>query len=358
MALNPFKFLFPKKFLGIDTGTSSIKVVEISRWGGGRTLENYGEIKAAALFKESFRTFEKSTHLVSSAFVSRAIRAILEEARIKTKAAIFSIPDFSTFFTSFELPPMSEDEIPQAVRYTAPQYTPLPIGETTLDWRIIRGTPGDKKSTLKILLIAVPNDVVAEYQRVAQMAGLELYALEAEVLGIVRSSIKENKKVACLIDLGVQSTTASIIDKGVLKKSYSFDFSSSQLTHAVSTALSIDETEAEEIKCKYGIMASDSEKDITKVLQLLIDPLLIEIKNIASEFSQSENKDIEEIYLTGGTANLKGLREYFSENLKIKVETPNPFSDLLYPPILAETLKEMGPRFTVAVGTALGGLGQ
>ena len=104
---NPLKMFFPKKMLGIDIGTASIKVVELSRWGQGKTLENYGEIKSVSLFKEPFRNVEKGNYLLSNYFVSRAVRAVLDEAKIRTKAAIFSIPDFSTFCTSFELPPMS-----------------------------------------------------------------------------------------------------------------------------------------------------------------------------------------------------------------------------------------------------------
>ncbi len=352
---NPFGIFSPKKILGIDTGTSSIKIVEISRWGGGKTLDNYGEIKSISLFKESFRTFDKGSHLLSSFFVSRAIRAILEKAKIRTKAVVFSIPDFSTFFTSFELPPMTKDEIPQAVHFAARQHTPLPVTETTLDWRLIQGIPGDKKSNLKILLIAVPNEVVQEYQRVAKMAGLRLYSLEAEVLGVARSIIKKNKNTICLVDIGVQSTTVSIVDKGVLKKSYSFDFSGNQLTYAIASALDIGHTEAEELKCKQGLISS--KESITKTLYLLIDPLLVEIRKISSEFYQIEGKTVKEIYLSGGTANLPGLQEYFSEVLKKNVEAPNSFTDLLYSPILNETLQKMSPRFSVAVGMALGGLG-
>lgn len=355
MVFDFLKLFFPKKFLGIDIGTSSIKLVEISRWGGGRTLENYGEIKSISLFKEPFRTFEKDTRALSTYFVSRAIKAILEEAKIRTKAAIFSLPDFFTFFTSFELPPMEEEEIPQAVYYTAPQYTLLPITETTLDWRVIEGTPGDKKSRLKILLIAVPNRVVEEYKKMAQMAGLELYSLEAEILGIVRALIKKNKNsTICLVDIGVQSTTVSVIDGGILKRSHSFDFSGNQLTHTLASALNIEEIEAEGIKCKQGLLSQD--KRVVKTLYLLIDPLLVEIRKISSQFYHTKGKVIQALYLTGGTANLPGLREYFSEVLKIKVEIPNPFSDFLYPSILTETLKEMSPRFSAAIGVALGGL--
>jgi len=70
---NPFKMFFPKKMVGIDVGTGSIKVVELSRWGQGKTLENYGEIKSSALYKEPFRNVEKGSNLLSNYFVSSLI---------------------------------------------------------------------------------------------------------------------------------------------------------------------------------------------------------------------------------------------------------------------------------------------
>ncbi len=351
---NPLKMFFPKKMLGIDIGTSSVKIVEVSRWGQGKTLENYGEISSPALYKESFRNQQEGNYLLSDYFVSRAIMAISDEARIKTKAAIFSIPDFSTFCTSFELPPMTQKEIPQAVQYTAPQFIPLPISETTLDWRVMGGSPGDKRSSLKIFLIAIPNQVVQEYQHVAQLAGLELYALEAEAQAISRALIKDNKKIICLLDIGAQSTTINIIDRGILKKSYSFNFASGQLTYAVSSALGVGYSEAEEIKNKEGLTSKNA--DVSRNLYLLIDPILTEVRKITVDFYQKEGKNIEEIYLTGGTSHLPGLKEYFAQVLKKRVEIPNCFVDLLYPPILEPTLESMAPSFAVAVGAALGGL--
>ncbi len=351
---NPLKMFFPKNMIGIDIGTASVKVVEVSRWGQGKTLENYGEIKSGALYKEPFRNVEKGNYMLSNYFVSRAVRAILDEAKIKTKAAIFSIPDFSTFCTSFELPPMSANELKDAVYYNAPQYIPLPITETTLDWKLIGGTPGDKQSSLKIFLVAIPNQIIQDYQTVAQLAGIELYAVEAEALGLVRALVKENKNCVCIIDIGVQSTTINIVEKNNLKNSYSFDFAGSQLTYSISSALGLGHVEAEELKNREGL--TSSREEISKTLYLLIDPLLIEVKKILGDFYQQEGKEVDTIYLTGGTSGLPGLREYFSEVLKKKVEVPNCFSELLYPPILGETLKNMAPSFSVAMGVALGGL--
>jgi len=351
---NPLKMFFPKKMVGIDIGTASVKVVEVSRWGQGKALENYGEIRSASLYKEPFRNVEKGSYLLSNYFISRAIRAVLDEARIKTKAAIFSIPDFSTFCTSFELPPMSAGELKDAVYYNASQYIPLPVTETTLDWRLIGGTPGDNKSPLKIFLVAIPNQVIQDYQKVAQLAGIELYAVEAEALGMVRSLIRENKNCVCLIDIGVQSTTINIIDKKSLKKSYSLDFAGSQLTYSISSALGLGHAEAEDVKNKEGL--TSSKEVVSKTLYLLIDPLIIEVKRVLSDYYQQEGRDIDTIYLTGGTSGLPGLKEYFSEVFKKKIEIPNCFSELLYPPILGDTLEKMAPSFSVATGVALGGL--
>jgi len=345
---------FPKKMVGIDIGTSALKVVEISRWGEGKTLENYGEITSNAFYKESLSNAQKGSYLLSNDFVSKAIRGVLDEAKIRTKGVVFSLPDFSTFCTSFDIPPMSEKEIPDAVHYNASQYITLPISEVTLDWRIISNAPGDKSASSRIFLVAVPNQVVQEYQAMAKMAGLQLYALEAEALGIARALIKNDKKIVCLVDIGVQSSTINIVDNGFLKKSYSFNFNSGQLSHVIASTLGVDYDIAEDIKTKEGLMYS--RKDVVKTLYLLIDPLLIEVKSIIAEFFQAEQKQVDEVYLTGGTANMPGLKEYFAASIKKNVYVPDCFSEFLYPPILEDTLKEMGPSFSAAVGAALGGL--
>ncbi len=351
---NPLRSFFKKKVVGIDIGTSSVKVVEISLLGNQKKLENYGEIKSDSFYKGSLSKTTKGSYLFTNGSISKIVRAILDESHIKTKSVVFSIPDFSTFCTSFDIPPMTEKEIPDAIRYNASQYITLPISEVTLDWRTQPNTSGDKNASLKVFLVAVPNQVVQEYQAMAKMVGLELHALEAEAMGVTRALVKDNKKTVCLVDIGVQSSTINVIDRGFLKKSYSFSFNSSQLSHVVSSVLGVDLDLAEDIKNKEGLMHTS--ETMVKNLYLLIDPLLIEIKSVSAEFFQSDKKQIEGVYLTGGTANLPGLREYFAESLKKEVYIPNCFSGFSYPPILEETLKKMGPSFSAAVGVALGDL--
>jgi len=357
--------IIPKKSLGIDIGTSSIKIVELSRRGERRKLENYGEIAASALYQKPFRTFEESTLLLASQDVSRAIKAVMEEAKIKTRRTVFSIPDFSSFFTSFELPPMTEAELPQAVRYEARQHVPLPLGEVTLDWQVIEGRAphqpaGEGKTKLKILLVAVPNEVINQYRKIAEISRLELLALEAEVFGLLRSLIGEEKKAVLLVDIGAQSTTSSIVEKSCLKMSYSFDMSGNELTEVISKGLGVDYKTAENLKEKYGIIstppAESPASEVRQILLPLVDVILKEIEKISQDFYRTEGKEIQKIILAGASSLLPGLKEYFQNYFKKEIEIANPFSNLFCPPILEETLKEMGSSYAIAVGVALRGL--
>jgi len=359
MGFLPFRII-PKKCLGIDMGTSSIRVVELSRWGERIKLENYGEMSAKALYAELFRTFEKSTLSLSNENISKAIKAILEDTKIKTRQTIISIPDFSTFFTNFELPPMTKKELEEAVVYEARRHVPLPLGEVTLDWQVVKGKPADnQETTLEVLLAAVPNEVINQYKAIAESSGLELLALEAEVFGLLRSLVdEEEKRPIALIDVGAQSTTCSLIYNRILRTSHSFDVSGNQLTELVAKSLSVDYKTAERLKEKYGLLPQETEegKEIRKILLPIIDIMIREIERICKDFYIEEKQEIQKIIIAGSSALLPGLKEYFQENFKAEIEIANPFSKIFYPPILEKTLKEIGPSYAIAIGMALRGL--
>jgi len=331
----------PKRCLGVDIGTSAIKIVELSQQGKRKKLDNYGEIEAVSLYEKPFRTFEKSTLTIDNSDVVKAITAILKEARMKTNKAYFSLPDFSTFFTAFRLPSMTKEELPKAVQ----------------DWQVINQKTIDKKiSDFNILLVAVPNEVIQQYQDIARFSKLEILGLEAEVFGLVRSLIKEeDKSTVILFDLGARSTTVSIVDSGVIKISHSFDTSGSDFTNLIARGLNLEMREAEKVKKEQGLLSSGKSAAREAVLPM-IDLILGEAKKISQDFYLQESRKPQKIILAGGSAFLPGLVEYFSEVMGIGVEIADPFADTYYPPILNETLKKMGPAFAVAVGTALRGI--
>ncbi len=351
----------PKKFLGIDIGTSSLRIVELERQGQTYRLINYGEIKTSAFREKSLKVFQKNSLALSNKQVAEAIQNIFEEAKIQTEEANFSIPDFCSFSTTFNLPVMGKDEVPEAVNYEVRPFIPLPLTAVTLDWFIIEGEPS--KTTLKILVVAIPNDVINQYQDIAQLAGLKLRILEAEVFALARSSIKDEreKEIIGLIDIGARSTTCSIIEKGILKSNHSFNVAGNELAEVIAGSLNIERNRAEELEKKYGLVLDSSSsgepsKEIRKILIPLIDSILEEIRKVFRSFYRQEGKKIEKIVLAGGLISMPGLKEYFSVELKKKVIIADPFLHIACPPILTETLKEIGPSYAIAVGLALKGL--
>ena len=343
MTWNPFEKT-SGRFLGIDIGTYSIKVVELSQAGKRTKLDNYGEMSASALYEKSFRTFDKSTLSVSSSEVGKTIRAIIQEAKMKSRKAYFSIPDFSSFFTTLTLPSMAQEEIPQAVQYQARQHIPLPLSEVTLDWQLI----GEGK----VLLVAVPTEVVYQYQKIARDSQLELLAMEAEVFSLTRSLVRQDKDPFILIDIGARSTTISIIDGGKLRNSHSFDVAGGDFTDNLSRGLYIDHKNAEEMKQQQGLLSKENRGAFLP----LVDMILEEAKRISHDYFLKEQSNIQKVTIAGGSANFPGLKEYFAENLAKTVEIANPFKDIYYPPVLETTLKKMGPSYAIAVGAALAGL--
>ena len=350
---NPFR-LASKSFLGIDIGVSSIKIIELARWGGRVELKNYGYLSISPFREEPFQKLSEDTFLLSTPQIVKVIKSILITSDIKTREAVFTIPDFSTFFTSFELPPMSQEELQEAVNFEARQHIPVPVSDVVLDWFLIEGKAGKKEKNLRVLLVAVPNDLIGRYQEIAKESGLELRYLEAEAFSLTRALAKEEKEVVCVLDIGAQSTTINIIDAGVLKLSHSFDVSGNDLTSALMKSLSITPEKANFLKNKYGLESLETKE----VLSPLVNIIIIEIEKIFKDFYLEKGQEVKKIILSGGSAFLPGLVGYLSSYFKKETSIANPFLNIFYPPVLEKKLEKMGPSFTIATGAALRGIKQ
>jgi type IV pilus assembly protein PilM len=202
--------------------------------------------------------------------------------------------------------------------------------------------------------VAVPNEVIHQYQEIAQNANLELIALEAEVFGLSRALVKEDRGVVALIDVGARSTTVSIINNQTLRISHSFDTSGNDLTNIVAKSLDLGYPEAEALKKKHGLSAQNGQG--REALLPLIDLIVSEAKKILQSYANSEGQEVQKIILSGSSALLPGLANYFSQETGKPVELASPFSDALYPPVLEETLKAIGPTYSIAAGEAMKGL--
>ncbi|MDD4358467.1 MAG: pilus assembly protein PilM [Candidatus Pacebacteria bacterium] len=338
------------KSLGIDIGSKAIKIVELSKQKDRIILENYGGLKLSGVKKESFQYFDKRTLLPSSKNISLAIKAILEEAKIETTEVIFSLPDFSTFFTSFNLPPMTAKELGDAVNFESKKHIPIPFNEVVLDWQLI-GDINEKEGNNKILVMAISKSLISEYKKIAEECSLTLLSLEAEVMGLKRAIVGKENDTLCLVETGCQSTTISIIDHGFLLISVSFEVGGKDCTYSISEALNIDLHKAEEIKMNLGLKNTDNK--VIGALTPILNIILQKVKQVINDFEKGEIK-VKKIILAGGSANMPGLLDYLKANFQgLDIKVGNAFENVFYPNELKPMVPELSTTFSIALGEAL-----
>ncbi|HOS88056.1 MAG TPA: pilus assembly protein PilM [Candidatus Paceibacterota bacterium] len=345
-----------QNILGIDIGTKSVRVVELIGKKGYPELKNYGELNLDIATNQSFRNFDQNTLAPSIDTISQALKTIFNETGIKAKKANFSLPDFSTFFVSFELPPMSKKELGNAVGFEARKYIPLPAAEVVLDWQCMSKDP--TKQNNKILLMAISKTTINQYKIIASNVGLELKALESEAWGLRRSLIKPSDPPSCLVDIGYQSTIVAITDNNFVKTSYSFDIAGKDLTQRLAEDLGIEIKEAEEIKKENGLINIERD-DVAQILAPVISAIIKKIKKVIIDYQNLERTKIQRIILVGGTAQTKGIAEYFrsvfdeDDFFGLEVSLGTPFNNVVFPPLLNKKVAELNLTFPIALGEAL-----
>ena len=357
-----FDFLKPKSYLGIDIGTSSIKVVELSRMRDTYKLENYG---AVTFFSENeflpMEVYEQNALKIPDEQVAELLKKVIIATGITAKKAAISLPVFSAFSTIIELPPMPEDEMEKAIQFEARQYVPIPVSEVSLA-SVVIGEERPKqnqlaaaqgKKRLEILLVAVPNEIKNKYQHIAQLAGLELIAIEMETFPLARALLKGTRDTVAIVDIGARSTDICIVDNGVARISHNFDSAGIDVTKAYGSLWRADLAEAEKNKKAVGLDLTPGQLAVAGEVLMVVDGIVSETSRIINSYFNKTGRNVSGVALSGGSAQMSGLLERFKEGLGLDVVIGNPFEGLIYPRELKETLAKFGPSYAVAVGLAM-----
>lgn len=352
MAL-PFKIFGigenPKTYLGVDIGTLSIKVVELSNENNRPKLQNYAILTDYSLV-------ENPIQKVFGGKAPLMLKRILKESGISAREINMSAPIFSSFLTIMELPAMPESEIASAIQFEARKYIPVPLDSVLVDWSLI-GTvsqgPLAPANKFLILLIAIPKDLVNEYQTIAREADLKLLNLELETISAARALLGNDPVPAVLMDMGSRDTTISIVDEGFLRISHSIETSGEDLTRSLANSLNINWHRAEELKKEQGLKIMDNNSQINDVLRPLLDSVIAAAKNIIDIYFSKTSKKVEKLIVYGGAAKMPGFSEYLSKNLGIEAFIGNPFGKIVYNEKINPVIEKIGHEFAIAVGLAL-----
>ena len=337
-----------QSYLGVDIGTSGIKIVELKREQRSARLVTYG-------FSELIDHDLKTDWQSDIRDVISVIKEIYTKSGMSAKQAVSALPTYSVFSSLITLSNISEKDLPSAINWEAKKVIPLPLEEMILDWVKIEDdeSVSDGKA-FKILLTGASRTLVEKYVSIFKGLGFQLLSLETETLSLIRALIGNDKSTVMLIEIGTNTTDISIIDKSIPVLNRSIDIGGSTITKSISTSLDIGINRAEQFKFDLGINAISSNNSIVlKTITQALTPIVNEIKYTQNLFQNKSSKKIEKVVLSGGGALLSDFTKYLSELLDMNIIIGDPWARVSHPVELEPLLKEIGPRLSVAIGLAL-----
>ncbi|MCK4891242.1 MAG: type IV pilus assembly protein PilM [Candidatus Pacebacteria bacterium] len=357
----------PSSFLGIDIGTTGIRIVQLGSQDGNIILENYASIETKDYLEILGNGGNLNNIKMSDSKIAKDLENVIEKSGIISKKVAMSIPISSAFSSIMVLPNISDGEIAKAVDFEARQYIPIPINEVVFDWSVIGEEIKNENNNMvdnskqikkiKVLLVAIPKETTSKYMNIAETLGLKLIALETESFSLARSLAGKNDGTFTIVDIGNRTTSVTIVENGSVIGSHTvLGAGGEEITKIISHGFNVDFNRAENLKIDVGFSANrGSEKKISEVMLPIISIIISEIKKINESYSRANKKNVKKVILTGGTACLPGLITHFSKELDVPVEVGDPWKNITHNNALNEALKENAPFFSVAIGLALRG---
>ncbi|MBU6388692.1 type IV pilus assembly protein PilM [Patescibacteria group bacterium] len=345
--------------LGVDIGSSSLKVVQLRRERGKAVLETYGEL---ALGPYGGSEVGQATNL-SVEQITETLKDLLREAKVTTTACGLSIPFARSLLTLVKLPYRKDPkEQKTVIELEARKYIPVPVSEVQLDWFVVpeaepaqfaegsspEGTP-PAKETIEVLLVAVHNDELALLQKVATDAGLAASFYEIEIFSTIRAVVEEPVKPVMVLDVGAASTKTYVIEHGVVALSHAIAVGSQDITRAISVSENVSIARAEALKKEEGLSGAGALGNP----ELVFSRIFSEARRVLIQYETAHKKSVTAIVLTGGGGVTKELSAYAKNIFSIDVHVADPFAKTEAPAFMRPILEEIGPEFAVAVGLAL-----
>jgi type IV pilus assembly protein PilM len=367
--------------IGIDIGSSSIKVVQLKRKEGRAILETYGEI---VLGPYAGTEAGRATNLQSEK-LQEAISDLVREANVTTKNAALSIPFSSSLISIVQMPDLGEKKLAEMIPIEARRYIPVPISEVSLDWWVVPKSKYDLKSPedvelsdnsqhtigsrigenkqqnvdkVDVLLVAILNEAISKSQSIVRGLDLQNVFFEIEVFSTMRSAVDQGIEPVMILDMGAGNTKLYIVEHGIIRDTHIINRGSQDITLALSKALNVSVDRAEEIKRTVGMSTDPQDRAINETITLSLDFMFSEANQVLLSFERKYNRTISKVVLAGGGSTMRGFIEAAKIHFQSEAILADPFSKVVSPAFLEPILKEVGPEFAVAVGVALRKLSQ
>jgi len=310
--------LFRPAPIGVDLGTGSVKVIGLN-----------GKKISLAAFMDI-----PSSDREDEAFLIKRLQNFFKEINISGKDTVVQIPGHLSFVRTLNLPPMPKGELKEAVKWEIKRQLPYPTEEAVYDY-IATAVP----EGIVVTFASAERKNVQRYIQPFKEAGLKVAAVDVNPLCLIRALPLHGAGNIIVLDIGARSMEIDIMRSESLRLTRTVEMGGEHIkNHFINEGFS--EGEADDI-----LMNGTAEK-MKEPLNQFLREIFLSIDYYKATFKE---KVFSEVVLTGGVAINNAVRDYFSHMLDIPVIVPNPFDNFV---MKDESLRPLGPRFSVAIGLA------
>jgi len=343
--------MFGKKdTIGLDIGSSYIKVVQLKEKRGGYELEAFDMM---ALPPELI--VEGS--IIDSLRLVEAIKDLLKKARIKAKNCSIGIAGHaSVIIRRISLPEMSEEELSESIKFEAEQYVPFDVEDVAIDFQILG--PKEEPGQMDVMLVAVKKDIITEYTSVVREAGLNPVVVDVNSFALgnmyeINYEIEPDRNVA-LVNIGAGTLNLNVLKGGISVFTRDSATGSNLHTEALQKEFNIGFEEAERLKTGEAVEGV-TEEEAQSVIAAASEEIVNEIARSIDYFrSTMFHEDIHEVMLSGGGALIGGFAELLAERVGLEVRLAEPFKNISVPGKFdIAYIEDMQCMAAVAVGLAV-----
>jgi type IV pilus assembly protein PilM len=353
-------FSSKKRCLGLDIGTTGVKMVELRKEGNTPVLVNY------AISYDSGSLLQSSNLEILDGQTKEIVFNIIKNAKFKAKRVVVGIPGFLALISFMEIPEMPRSEIDQAVRFEANKYIPTPINEVSLGWEII-GSFQDKpmeggrfmkqQQKLQIMVVSVPNSAVTKLSNITKETGLSQIAMEVENFAAVRCLIGNDKGTFMIVNIGAKATDFTVVSDGIVRVTRSIAVGGAEISRSLASGLGIDLERADKLKKSSQINLIDPKDKMSSLVSPVIGMIADEVKRLREIYhKKNQIKKIDKLIFSGGTSKLVSLLDFFTRELSIECQMGNSLARIAVDSKYREIVEKVSPELTVAIGLALRGI--
>jgi len=336
-----------KSTVGLDIGSSSIKVAEIVQDKNGDRLVNYG-------ISEPLSEAIVDGEIMDRQMVHEAITNLIESRQIKNRNVVTAVSGRAVIVKKILMDRLSEEDAKEAIQWEAEQHVPYDINDVSLDFQIINPNVDQKK--MQVLLVAAKKDMIANHAEIIKDAGLTPTIIDVDSFAI-QNAIEANYdlhggETLALVNIGAEITNLNIVRDQTPHFTKDLSVGANSFVENIQRKYNVSQAEA--LSALRG--RESGTIDVASIVQTTCEDLSVQIDRAIAYLRSAGDADrVDRILISGGSARVPGLAEFLHGRHQVPVEIVNPLQRLLVDPDLfdGDSPDSVGPVLTVAVGLAL-----